>query len=124
MRRIAHFIHELPGWPGLTWDAGALANPLALLRHRQGRLLGRMEALGFDIRDEANVLVLTRDVVESAAIEGEHLEASKVRSSIARKLEIAVAGLSATPSQRVDGLVEVMLDATQRSAGCVVSDRL
>ena len=110
MRRIA-FIHDLPGWPALVWDMAALGHKLAQLRHRQGRLLGRMEALGFDLRDEANVVVLTRDVVESSAIEGEHLDTAEVRSSIARKLGIDVAGPA--PSRRVDGIVEVMLDATR-----------
>lgn len=124
MRRKARFIHELPGWPGLTWNAGALTNALASLRHRQGRLIGRMEALGFETRDEANVVVLTRDVVESSAIEGERLDPSEVRSSIARRLGIAIGGLSAAPSQRVDGLVEVMLDATQRADAPLTKERL
>jgi Fic family protein len=118
------FIHELPGWPGLTWDAGVLANGLGRVRHRQGRLLGRMEALGFDLRDEANVLVLTRDVVESSAIEGEHLDATDVRSSIARRLGLPLAGLPSTPSQRVEGIVEVLLDATQRAREGLTQERL
>jgi Fic family protein len=83
-----------------------------------------MEALGFETRDEANVLVLTRDVVESSAIEGEHLDASEVRSSIARRLGVAVAGIRATPSQRVDGLVDVMLDATQLADAPLTRERL
>ena len=118
------FIHELPGWPGLTWDAGVLANSLGRVRHRQGRLLGRMEALGFDLRDEANVLVLTRDVVESSAIEGEHLDATDVRSSIARRLGLPLAGLASTPSQRVEGIVEVLLDATQGAREGLTQERL
>ena len=83
-----------------------------------------METLGFDLRSEANVVVLTRDAVESSAIEGERLDASEVRSSIARRLGVPMAGLVSSPSQRVDGIVEVLLDATQRSVAPLTSERL
>lgn len=122
VRRL--FIHEHADWPGMTWDAGALTHSLGLVRYRQGRLLGRMDALGFDLRDEASVLVLTRDVVESSAIEGELLDATEVRSSIARRLGVPMAGLMTPPSQRVEGIVEVLLDATQRSNTPLTFERL
>lgn len=118
------FIHERPGWPSLTWDAASLAHDLAQVRHRQGRVLGRMDALGFEMRDEANVLILTKDAVESSAIEGEHLNEAEVRSSIARKLGVTLAGLSVPRTQRVDGIVEVLLDATQRATQPLTAERL
>ena len=82
------YIHEKPEWPQLHWESETLATVLADVRHRQGRLLGQMEALGFGLREEAVLRTLTEDVVKSSEIEGEKLDASAVRSSIARRLEI------------------------------------
>lgn len=118
------FIHELDGWPGMSWDAGALSGLLGQVRHQQGLLLGRMGSLGFDLRDEAHVVALTRDVVESSAIEGELLNAGEVRSSIARRLGVPLGGLSSPSSQRVDGIVEVLLDATQNAWSPLTRQRL
>ena len=87
------YIHETEGWPELSWDGNALATPLATVRHRQGRLLGKMEILGFDLRAEAGLIVLTSDVVKSSAIEGETLNPEEVRSSLACRLGLDVAGL-------------------------------
>lgn len=106
------YIHHRPGWPEFTWDGDTLASPLAAVRHQQGRLLGRMEALGFDLRTEASLTVLTSDVVKSSAIEGEMLNPDEVRSSIARRLGLDVAGLPKA-GRDVDGVVEMMLDATR-----------
>src|SRR5258708_39829140 len=106
------FIHERPGWPALRWDSEGLAAPLADVRHKQGRLLGKMEALGFDLRTEASLSVLTSDVVKSSAIEGEALDPDQGRSSIARRLGVDVAGLPKA-SRDVEGVVEMMVDATQ-----------
>lgn len=106
------FIHENPGWPEFTWDGEAIANPLAALRHKQGRLLGRMEGLGFDLRAEATLSVLTSDVVKSSAIEGEMLDPNEVRSSIARRLGLDAAGLP-DAGRDVEGVVEMMLDGTR-----------
>ena len=117
------YIHELPGWPDLHWDSETLAAPLAALRHQQGRLLGKMDALGFDLRSEASLVVMTADVVKSSAIEGATLDPDEVRSSIARKLGLDVAGLP-QPSRDVDGVVEMMLDATQKFAAELSSKRL
>jgi Fic family protein len=80
------YIHERAKWPNLTWDNAKLSSVLADVRHRQGRLLGRMEGLGFLFRSEAQLSTLTADVVQSSAIEGEKLDANEVRSSIARRL--------------------------------------
>jgi len=106
------YIHERPRWPEFTWDSDALAASLAAVRHKQGRLLGRMEALGFDLRAEASLTVLTSDVVKSSAIEGEMLNPDEVRSSIARRLGLDVAGLPKA-GRDVEGVVELMLDATR-----------
>lgn len=117
------FIHETPEWPNLTWDAEALGQLLAAVRHRQGRLLGRMEALGFDLRAEATLVTLTSDVVKTSAIEGENLNPEEVRSSIARRLGMDVGGY--VPVGRdVEGIVEMMLDATQHFEQPLTIERL
>lgn len=117
------YIHELTGWPDLTWDDSALAQPLAAVRHRQGRLIGRMEALGFPLREEAVLRTLTEDVLKSSEIEGEVLDRDQVRSSIARRLGMDVVGL--VPADRdVEGVVEMMLDATQNYAQQLTAERL
>lgn len=107
------YIHEQSGWPALRWDPAAVMPHLVAVRHKQGRLLGRMSALGFELRTEASVSVLTSDVVKSSAIEGEILNPDEVRSSIALKLGLDNAGLP-KPGRHVEGIVELMLDATQR----------
>lgn len=117
------YIHEQPGWPEFSWDDRALSPAVAELRHRQGRLLGRMEALGFDLRAEASLTTLTSDIVKSSAIEGELLKPEEVRSSIARRLGIDVGGYVAA-SRNVEGIVEMMLDATQNYAEPLSGERL
>ncbi len=105
------YLWEKPGWPLLTWDEQGLSTLLASVSRQQGRLLGRMEALGFDLRDEAHLHTLTEDVVKSSEIEGEELDRDQVRSSIARRLGLAIGGL--VPADRdVEGVVDMMIDAT------------
>jgi Fic family protein len=117
------YIHELDDWPRFRWDTNRLAELLASVRHRQGRLIGRMEALGFDLRQEAVLRTLTSDVVKSSEIEGEKLEAEQVRSSIARRLGMDVGALK--PADRhVEGIVEMMLDATGRYGDPLTAERL
>ena len=117
------WIHEHQDWPNFTWDAETLASKLADIRHRQGRLLGRMEGLGFELKREASLSTLTNDVVKSSAIEGENLNPEEVRSSIAHRLGIDIAGL--IPASRdVEGIVEMMLDATQQFSKPLTKDRL
>ena len=117
------YIHELGDWPGFRWDDGRLAAPLAAARHQQGRLVGQMEALGFRLKEEAVVRTLTEDVVKSSEIEGEKLDADQVRSSVARRLGIDIGGLQ--PADRyVEGVVEMMLDATQHFEQSLTSERL
>jgi Fic family protein len=117
------YIHEKTAWPEFIWNGDLLAIPLAAVRHRQGRLLGKMEAFGFDLRTEASVAVLTSDVVKSSAIEGEVLNPDEVRSSISRRLGLDVAGLPKA-GRAVEGVVEMMLDATQRFDAPLTKQRL
>ena len=117
------YIHENPDWPDFRWDSNALAGPLAAVRHKQGRHMGKMEALGFDLKTEAALSALTEEVVKSSAIEGENLDSAEVRSSIARKLGLDVAGLP-KPGRAVEGVVEMMLDATQKFREPLTAERL
>ena len=120
---INMWIHEHQNWPNFTWDVESLVSKLADIRHRQGRLLGRMEGLGFELKCKASLSTLTNDVVKSSAIEGENLNPDEVRSSIARRLGIDIAGL--IPASRdVEGIVEMMLDATQQFFKPLTKDRL
>ena len=95
MRRIKSYIHDLTDWPRFHWKQERLAGRLAEVRHRQGRLIGRMESLGFQFRAEAVLKTLTEDVLKSSEIEGEMLDRDQVRSSIARRLGIDIGGLTA-----------------------------
>jgi Fic family protein len=107
------YIHELKKWPQFTWDHEELAPLLGKVRHKQGRLLGYMQSLGFPLKTDAMLETLELDVLKSSEIEGEILNPDQVRSSLARHLGIKIAGL--VPSDRnVDGVVEMMLDATQK----------
>src|SRR5689334_401409 len=107
---MKRYVHQLKQWPNFFWEHESLVHPLARLRHRQGKLLGKMEALGLRQRAEASVNTITWDVVKSSEIEGELLPTDQVRSSVARKLGVAMGGLVAS-SRTVDGIVEMMLDA-------------
>ena len=117
------YIHELPDWPNLRWSDEQLAQPLAAVRHRQGRLIGHMEALGFPLREEAVLQALTEDVIKSSEIEGEVLDREQVRSSIARRLGMDIGGL-VEADRNVEGVVEMMLDATQNYAQPLTAERL
>lgn len=117
------YIHEKPDWPDFKWDSEKLSPKLSALRYRQGQLLGRMQSLGFDLRTEASLDTITNDVVKSSAIEGETLNPDEVRSSIARRLGIETGGL--VPAGRdVEGIVEMMLDATQHHKQKLTDERL
>ena len=120
---MASYIHELSDWPRFLWDDVRLAGSLATTRHLQGRLVGQMEALGFRLKEEAILRTLTEDVVKSSEIEGEKLDADEVRSSVARRLGVDIGGLQ--PADRhVEGVVEMMLDATQRYDQRLTTERL
>lgn len=106
------YIHERENWTNFFWDNDKLSPILASLRHLQGRLLGRMESLGFDFIERATLESLILDVVDTSRIEGEFLNPELVRSSIARKLGIENADFIKT-ARNIDGIVDVILDATQ-----------
>jgi Fic family protein len=117
------YLHEQSAWPEFTWDIKTLSDNLAAVRHKQGRLIGRMEGLGFPLRGEAMLRTLTQDVLKSSEIEGEILDKDQVRSSIARRLGIDIGAL--TPADRnVEGIVDMMLDATQRYDQPLTDERL
>lgn len=123
MRRTDRYIHELSDWPKFQWERDKLTKPLVLVRHEQGRLIGHMEALGFPLQQQAVLQTLTEDVVKSSEIEGEKLDASQVRSSIARRLGMDVGALE--PADRlVEGVVEMMLDATRHYDQPLTAERL
>lgn len=117
------YIHERKEWPKFIWDQNKLTNLLAQVRHLQGRLLGRMNALGFSLCEEATLKTLTQDVVKSSEIEGEKLDAEQVRSSIAQQLGMDV-GAIAPMDRNVEGIVEVMLDATRNYDKPLTKERL
>ncbi|WP_048849077.1 Fic family protein [Tanticharoenia sakaeratensis] len=120
---MARYIYQQAGWPDFRWDRDAIFHELAAVRHRQGRLLGRMESLGFDFRSEAVLQTLTEDVLKSSEIEGENLDREQVRSSIARRLGMDIGALP--PVDRdVEGVVEMMLDATGHYARSLTEERL
>jgi Fic family protein len=117
------FIHEQEGWPRFSWDQASLSDFLAAVRHRQGRLIGKMNGLGFRLSDEARLETLTQDVLKTSEIEGEILDRDQVRSSIARRLGLDIGAL--TPADRdVEGVVEMMLDATQHYDEPITEARL
>ncbi len=117
------YIHELKKWPEFYWEQDRLTEKLAYVRHHQGRLIGQMETLGFQLRSEAILQTLTEDVLKSSEIEGEILDKEQVRSSIARHLGMDISGL--IPADRdVEGVVEMMLDATQNYAKKLTKERL
>lgn len=117
------YIWERAGWPRLRWRDQRLLEPLGTARLKQGRLLGSMSRLGFDLQRAAQLTALTEDVIKSSEIEGEILNRGSVRSSIARRLGIADTAVLRS-DRRVDGVVEMMLDATQNFADPLTKERL
>jgi Fic family protein len=117
------YIHELPDWPRFQWREQEVIDLLATVRHQQGVLLGRMGALGFDLRQEAELKAVTDGVVKTSEIEGEVLNPAEVRSSVASRLGIDIGGF--IPTRRdVDGIVNLMIDATARCHEPLTEERL
>ncbi len=117
------YIYQQADWPNFQWDSKEILLPLARVRHLQGKLIGKMEALGFKLRNEAVLETLTTEVIKSSEIEGQILDLNQVRSSIARKLGIKISGL--VPSDRnVDGIVDMMIDVTRNFNQTMTIDRL
>lgn len=120
---MATYIWQRAGWPDFTWDAGALLQPLAQARHRQGLFLGRMRDIGIEARRQAELAALSEDVVKTSAIEGEVLNPASVRSSIARRLGIPDAGLMPA-DRRVEGVVDIVMDAARDHAAPLTPERI
>ena len=117
------YLHQSNDWPNFFWDNDTLVPYVSKVRDLQGRLIGRMEGLGFELREEAVLETLTEDIVKSSAIEGEFLNPEEVRSSVARRLGIDISGLP-DASRDVEGVVEMMLDATQKYRDLLTKDRM
>ncbi|WP_264538137.1 Fic family protein [Flavobacterium sp. N1736] len=117
------YAHQLKEWPNFNWDSSRILAKLAEVRYRQGKILGQMQALGFKLQEETMLQTLTLDVIKSSEIEGEILNHDQVRSSIARRLGIDIAG-TVTSDRNVDGVVEMMLDATQNYQNELNKDRI
>jgi Fic family protein len=123
LQRMSDYIHQKKDWPNFEWDSEDIVNLLSEARNLQGRLQGKMEALGFELRNEALLDTLTLDVLKTSEIEGELLNHDQVRSSIARKLGMEISG-SVESDRNVDGVVEMMLDATQNCFKPLTKSRL
>jgi Fic family protein len=117
------YIWQAPDWPAWRFDLSRLAGPLADVARAQGLLLGRLSDVGMTLRDQASLAALTEDVVKTSEIEGERLNVASVRSSIARRLGVDIGAL-APVDRHVEGVVEMVLDATARCDVAVTSDRL
>ncbi len=120
---MSPYIYDRPDWPNFRWRTEYLAQRLATVRFDQGHLIGRTESLGFKLRQEAELETLTEDVLESSSIEGENLDAAQVRSSIARRLGMDIGGLRPV-DRHVEGVVEMMLDATRHYEEMLTAERL
>ena len=117
------YLHEVEEWPHFTWQVESLVVPLSAARYQQGLLLGKMRALGYPLQKEATLAALTEETVKSSAVEGVVLNPESVRSSLARRMGLSVAG--APPADRyIEGIVEMMLDATQKYAVPLTEERL
>ena len=123
MPRMKAYIYQQDDWPNFKWNSDEFVGLLSEARNLQGRLFGKMESLGFDLRNEAFLDTLTLDVLKSSEIEGEFLNPDQVRSSVARKLGMEIAG-SVESDRDVDGVVEMMLDATQNCFKPLTKERL
>ncbi|RDI44848.1 Fic family protein [Aquicella lusitana] len=117
------YIYEHKKWPKFQWDHARLAELLADVRYKQGRLLGWMDGIGFQLREEATLATLTQDVIKTSEIEGEKLDTEQVRSSIAKKLGMDI-GAARQIDRHVDGIVEIMLDATCHYNAPLTEERL
>lgn len=123
LRRMGLYIHQKENWPNFSWNSDEFINLLSEARNLQGRLIGKMESLGFELRDEALLETLTLDVLKSAEIEGELLSPEQVRSSIAQRLGMEFAG-SILSDRHVDGMVDMMIDATRNCFKPLTAEKL
>lgn len=120
---MAKYIYQSESWRQFRWNESEIQVILGKVRHLQGKLIGQMCMLGFSEKEETMLTTLTLDVLKSSEIEGEALNYEQVRSSIARKLGIEYAGMVYS-DRNVDGVVEMILDATQNYHQSLTEDRL
>lgn len=120
---MAYYIHQRPNWPNFTWQEEPLINLLGNVRHLQGRIIGRMEVLGYELKTRAAFDTLTVDILKTSEIEGEVLSKAQIRSSLAKRLGIEYAG-AIHADRNVDGIVDMLLDATQAPNAPLTKDRL
>jgi Fic family protein len=120
---VAEYIYEYKNWTAFTWQETAINTLFGEVRHLQGQIIGQMNMLGFASKEEAALSTLTLDIITSSEIEGEKLDYEQVRSSIARKLGMQVAGLVSV-NRNVDGIVEMTLNATQHYTKPLTEQRL
>ena len=106
------YLYNNQNWPIFKWNSEKLLPLLSYVRNRQGKLIGKMGALGFELRNEANLEILTQEIIKSTEIEGEFLDREQVRSSIARRLGLEISGMVYS-ERNVDGIVDLMIDATK-----------
>ncbi|MDX2447968.1 MAG: DUF4172 domain-containing protein, partial [Desulfobacterales bacterium] len=118
------YIWQTKSWPDLKWDSAKLLKPLGNIRFRQGVLITQIKNLGFEIQQTARADVLVEEALKTSAIEGEKLDPDAVRSSVNRRLGIAGAGLKEIRDQKVDGLVEILLDATVNYSKKITLERI
>ncbi|MDO8929736.1 MAG: Fic family protein [Bacteroidota bacterium] len=120
---MAKYIYQYDNWPHFTWNEQQIQVTLGKVRHLQGKLLGQMSTLGFSLKEETILTTLTLNVLKSSEIEGEELNYEQVRSSIARRLGMEYPGMVLS-ERNVEGVVEMMLDATQNYDQPLEEDRL
>jgi len=120
---MVKYIYQYDNWPNFTWEENEIQSLLGKVRHLQGKIFGQINALGFSIKEETMLATLTLDVLKSSEIEGELLNYEQVRSSIARRLGLEYAGM-VYPDRNVEGVVEMMLDATQNYQEKLDEERL
>jgi Fic family protein len=118
-----NYIYQHEDWPDFSWDNEQILRPLGEVRNMQGKIMGKMESLGFDLRKEAELATLTLEVIKSTEIEGEILDPEQVRSSIAKRLGLEIAG-SVAADRNVEGMVDLMMDATRYFDKPLTSERL
>jgi Fic family protein len=118
------YIWQDPAWPDLKWEIAALVKYLGDCRFQQGSLLTQMRELGFEIQQQARAEILIAEALKTSEIEGERLDPNAVRSSVARRLGLPMAGLPAISNQQADGLVEILMDATMSHEKALTADRL
>ncbi|MEM1325465.1 MAG: Fic family protein [Bacteroidota bacterium] len=120
---MATYIHQRPTWPQFQWDSDQLLFLFGEVRRLQGQLIGRMELVGFELKNEATLEAVTLEIIKSSEIEGEVLNVEQVRSSLARRLGMETGGL--IPSNReVDDIVDLLVDAIEKHDLPLTEERL